>query len=175
MKITNVDIDQLINDLDAQRKSLNLSYQNVADSCDVSQATIIRIFKHQAEPTLDMIQKIAAAVKYDYKPGPVILKGYSQDDYITYLQQLLQSREDDFKIREAKAEARHNMIVNQKTRTIRYLSAALVLMAVGFVAWLIIDILHPTMGWFQREAHTALRNCVPQLWSDIEHLFVNKV
>lgn len=155
MKITNVDIDQLITDLDAQRKSLNFSYQNVADSCDVSQATIIRIFKHQTEPTLDMIQKIAAAVKYDYKPAPVLLKGYSQDDYITYLQQLLQSREDDFKIREAKAEARHNMIVNQKTRTIRFLSAALVILSVAFAAWLVIDILHPTMGWFQREIHAA--------------------
>ena len=32
MKITNVDQNQLLLDLDAQRKAMNLSYQNVADA-----------------------------------------------------------------------------------------------------------------------------------------------
>lgn len=140
MKITNVDQNQLLLDLDAQRKAMNLSYQNVADACDVSQATIMRIFKRQTEPTFDLLQKIAAAVHYDAKPAPVLLKGYSQDDYIIYLQQLLQAREDDFKIREAKAEARHNAAVNQKTRTIRLLSVAIAMLACGFILWLIMDI-----------------------------------
>ena len=49
MKITNVDQNQLLLDLDAQRKAMNLSYQNVADACEVSQATIMRIFKLPVE------------------------------------------------------------------------------------------------------------------------------
>ena len=153
MKITNVDPNQLMLDLEAQRKSLNISYQNIADACEVSQATIIRVFKRQTEPTCELLQKIAAAVHYDAKPAPVILEGYTKEEYIHYLQTLLERREDDYKIREAKAEARHNMIVNQKTRTIRYLTLAVIFLAIGFVAWLVLDILHPTMGWFQREVH----------------------
>lgn len=155
MKITNVDQDQLLLDLDAQRKVMNMSYQNVADACEVSQATIMRIFKRQTEPTFEMLQKIAAAVHYDAKPAPVLLKGYSQDDYIIYLQQLLQTREDDFKIREAKAEARHNAALNQKTRTIRLLTICLILLAIGFILWLILDITHPTLGWFNRPLQDA--------------------
>lgn len=161
MKITNVDTAQLLLDLDAQRKSMNLSYQNIADACDVSQATIMRTFKRQSEPTLDLIQKIAAAVHYDAKPAPVLLKGYSQDDYIIYLQQLIQAREDDYKIREAKVEARHNLIVNQKTRTIRMLTVCIILLAAGFIAWLILDITHPTLGWFWRDAAYYSANANP--------------
>lgn len=140
MKITNVDQNQLLLDLEAQRKSMKISYQNVADACDVSQATIMRVFRRQTEPTLELLQKIAAAVHYDSKPAPVMLEGYTKEEYIVYLQRLIEHREDDYKIREAKAEARHNMIVNQKTRTIRYLSVSLVILAVGFIGWLIVNV-----------------------------------
>ena len=140
MKITNVDQNQLLLDLDAQRKAMNLSYQNVADACEVSQATIMRIFKRQTEPTFEMLQKIAAAVHYDAKPAPVMLEGYTKEEYISYLQKLIERREEDFKIREAKAEARHNAAINQKTRTIRLLSIAIAMLAGGFILWLIMDI-----------------------------------
>lgn len=152
MKITNVDQNQLLLDLDAQRKAMNLSYQNVADACDVSQATIMRIFKRQTEPTFDLLQKIAASVHYDAKPAPVMLEGYTKEEYISYLQKLIERREDDFKIREAKAEARYNMTISQKTRTIRMLTVCIILLAAGFIAWLILDITHPTLGWFRRDA-----------------------
>ena len=150
MKLTNVDQGQHLLDLDAQRKAMNLSYQNVADACDVSQATIMRIFKRQTEPTFEMLQKIAAAVHYDAKPAPVMLEGYTKEEYISYLQKLIERREEDFKIREAKAEARYNAAINQKARTIRYLTVCIILLAAGFIFWLILDILHPTMGWFNR-------------------------
>lgn len=140
MKLTNVDQNQLLLDLDAQRKAMNLSYQNVADACEVSQATIMRIFKRQTEPTFEMLQKIAAAVHYDAKPAPVMLEGYTKEEYISYLQKLIERREEDFKIREAKAEARHNAAINQKTRTIRLLSIAIAMLACGFILWLIMDI-----------------------------------
>lgn len=173
MKLTNVDQGQLLLDLDAQRKVMNLSYQNVADACEVSQATIMRIFKRQTEPTFEMLQKIAAAVHFDAKPAPVMLEGYTKEEYISYLQKLIERREEDFKIREAKAEARHNAAINQKTRTIRYLTVCIILLAAGFIAWLILDITHPTLGWLQQDmtyysgtAHTAgaiLRSCTANI------------
>ena len=103
----------------------------------------MRTFKRQNEPTLELIQKIAAAVHYDAKPAPVMLEGYTKEEYISYLQKLIERREDDFKIREAKAEARHNLIVNQKTRTIRLLTVGVLLLAVAFILWLIT---HPSIG-----------------------------
>lgn len=173
MKLTNVDQNQLLLDLDAQRKAMNLSYQNVADACDVSQATIMRIFKRQTEPTFDLLQKIAAAVHYDAKPAPVMLEGYTKEEYISYLQKLIERREEDFKIREAKAEARHNAAINQKTRTVRLLSICLAALAAGFIIWLIIDATHPTVGWVQRElAYRSSDPTMPtRIRTIIEHLF----
>ena len=156
MKITNVDQNQLLLDLDAQRKVMNLSYQNVADACEVSQATIMRVFKRQTEPTFEMLQKIAAAVHYDAKPAPVMLEGYTKEEYISYLQKLIERREEDFKIREAKAEARHNAAIGQKSRTIRLLTICLILLAIGFILWLILDITHPTLGWFNRQLQASV-------------------
>lgn len=169
MKITNVDQNQLLLDLDAQRKAMNLSYQNVADACEVSQATIMRVFKRQSEPTFELLQKIAAAVHYDAKPAPVMLEGYTKEEYISYLQKLIERREEDFKIREAKAEARHNAAIGQKSRTIRLLTVCLIMLAIGFILWLILDITHPTMGWFNRQMQaaaplaTALSNFCPKI------------
>lgn len=173
MKITNVDQNQLLLDLDAQRKAMNLSYQNVADACDVSQATIMRIFKRQTEPTFDLLQKIAAAVHYDAKPAPAMLEGYTKEEYISYLQKLIERREEDFKIREAKAEARHNAAINQKARTVRLLSICLAALAAGFIIWLIIDVTHPTVGWVQRElAYRSSDPTMPtRIRTIIEHLF----
>lgn len=52
MDFSTINLDALVPKLEARRVSLNLSYQNVADACNVSQSTIIRIFKRQADPSI---------------------------------------------------------------------------------------------------------------------------
>lgn len=151
MNLSKMAPDQLLHELDALRISQNLSYQNVADACNVSQSTVIRAFKHQTEPTLDLLQKIAAAVGYEPYQEPLVLQSYTQDAYVEFLQRSLIAEKEEHRLREARVEARHNMLMNQKSRTIRYLSAILFLFAVGFIAWLIVDVTHPTVGWFKRE------------------------
>ena len=151
MNLAKMAPDQLIQELDALRIAQNLSYQNVADACNVSQSTVIRAFKHQTEPTLELLQKIAAAVGYEPNREPLVLQGYTQDAYVEYLQRSIIAEKEEHRLREARAEARHNMLINQKNRTIKYLSAILFVFAIGFITWLIVDVTHPTVGWFQRE------------------------
>ena len=52
MDFSTINLDALVPKLEARRVALNLSYQNVADACNVSQSTIIRIFKRQADPSI---------------------------------------------------------------------------------------------------------------------------
>ena len=151
MNLTQTTPDQLIQELEALRVAQNLSYQNVADACNVSQATIFRAFKRQTEPTLELLQKIAAAVNYEPQREPLILDDYTQDAYVEFLQRTIAAEKEEFRLREARTEARHNMLMGQKNRTIKYLSATLFLFAMGFITWLIIDVTHPSVGWFQRE------------------------
>lgn len=56
MDFSTIDLDALIPKLEDRRISLNLSYQNVADACNVSQSTIIRIFKRQADPSIVVLR-----------------------------------------------------------------------------------------------------------------------
>lgn len=58
MDFSTIDLDALVPKLEARRVSLNLSYQNVADACNVSQSTIIRIFKRQADPSIVVLKSI---------------------------------------------------------------------------------------------------------------------
>lgn len=152
MDFSNVDLDILLAELDGKRTAMNLSYQNVADACNVSQATIIRIFKRQSEPTMAILQKIACAVKYEPVREPIVLSGYTQEDYIRFLQQTIAAEKEEQSVRQGQQEAHYNMLLKQKTRTIMWLAVVLFLFAVGFIAWLIIDVTHPTVGWFQRES-----------------------
>lgn len=172
MNLANIAPDQLLQELDALRIAQNLSYQNVADACNVSQSTVIRAFKHQTEPTLDLLQKIAATVGYEPNREPLVLQGYTQDAYVEFLQRTIAVEKEEAQLREARVEARHNMLINQKNRTITYLSGILFLFAIGFITWLIIDVTHPEIGWFQRELAYRSGTIWDQLCTFIEGLFV---
>ena len=172
MNITKIPTDQLIMELDALRTAKNLSYQNVADACNVSQATIFRAFKRQTEPTLELLQKIAAAVGYEPDREPLVLHDYTQDAYVEFLQRTIAVEKEEHHLREAQTEARHNMLMGQKNRTIKYLSAILFIFALGFITWLIIDITHPTVGWIQRELSYHSSN-TPTTWNLLREYIKN--
>lgn len=152
MDFSNIDMDIFIPELDARRGALNMSYQRVADACDVSQTTVIRIFKRQTEPTIAMLQKICAAVQYEPRREEIILTGYTQEDYIRYLQKSLEAAKEENSARIAQQEAHYNALLTEKNRWIKYLAAAVILFCSFLIGWLIIDVTHPTVGWIQREA-----------------------
>lgn len=151
MDFSNIKLDIFIPELDARRGALNMSYQNVADACGVSQTTVIRIFKRQTEPTVAMLQKIAAAVKFEPRREEIVLTGYTQEDYISFLRKSLEAAKEEYTVRAAQQEAHYNMLLAEKNRWIKYLFVAVILVAGFLVGWLIIDVTHPTVGWIQRE------------------------
>ena len=151
MDLSNVNIEALIASLDGQRIAMKMSYQAVADACGVSQATVMRALKGQNSPTMELLQKIAHAVKYEPSHEPVMLEDFTKDAYIAYLRSLLSEKKREQTTHVAQLQAHYNMLLAQKTRTITILSAALVLVSIVLVGWLIMEIIHPTQGWIQRE------------------------
>lgn len=174
MNFVNLDLGILLDELDAQRQRMNMSYQDVATACNVSKATVFRVFNRTADPQISLLQQIAAAVEYSPAAEPVVLDGYTQDAYVEYLHRIIVAEKEEYHLREIQAEARHNRLMNQKNRTIAYLSAVLLLFAVGFISWLIIDVTHPDIGWFQREAayRSNTGTTWNTLWAFIEGLFM---
>lgn len=94
MDFSTIDLDALIPKLEDRRVSLNLSYQNVADACNVSQSTIIRIFKRQADPSIVVLRSILAAVKYDIVTPPMPDEG-SENEQIEYLKKSIEFERED--------------------------------------------------------------------------------
>lgn len=153
MDFSSADIGDLLSEFDKNRLSMHLSYQNVADACDVSTATIFRIFKRQTEPTMDLMQKIAIAVMYDpsgqESSESALLSAH--EDNVRYLQEQLE-QEKKVRERQLRQQAAHyNMLLKHERRTVSKLWVLLTLLVAAFIIWLIVDITHPTVGWIQRE------------------------
>ncbi|MBR2319505.1 MAG: helix-turn-helix transcriptional regulator [Clostridia bacterium] len=137
---TKADLDVVIPDIDRQRQAMHMSYQAMADACDVSQTTIIRVIKRQTSPTFDLLQKMAAAVRYEPTQQDVILpQGYTPDDYIEYLKRLVTRQRGDYERQLLQAEAQYNRLRNQDRRLIKILCIVLGVFAVVFVAFRAID------------------------------------
>lgn len=150
MEIQN-SVSEFLAELDSLRAQRGLSYQALADACNVSKATVYRALTGATEPTMQLVQQIADAVQY--KPHQQVLAphDFTQDAYIEYLQSTLQKQSDENERRVRQLHAHYNMLRNQDRRTIRLLAISLALLIGAFILWLIIDVTHPTVGWFQRD------------------------
>lgn len=145
------DIPTMLAELDAMRTARGLSYQAVADSCNVSKATVYRALTGATEPTVQLVQQIAAAVQYKPRDPEPQLTDYTQEGYVEYLKVSMRYQAEANDRRVQQLHAHYNMLRNQDRRTIRMLSLILALLVAAFILWLIIDVTHPTVGWFQRE------------------------
>lgn len=120
-------------------------------SANVSLATVYRALTGKTEPTAQLVQQIAAAVQYKPPAHDVSPGSFTQEGYTQYLQETLTQQREDNERRVKSLHAHYNRLLNQDRRTIRMLSLILALLVAAFIIWLIIDVTHPTAGWFQRE------------------------
>lgn len=118
MDFSTINLDALVPKLEARRVALNLSYQNVADACNVSQSTIIRIFKRQADPSIVVLKSILAAVKYDIVTPPMPDEG-SENEQIEYLKKSIEFEREDKIVRLAQQEAQFMRQHNEDRRLVR--------------------------------------------------------
>ncbi|MFQ9469043.1 MAG: helix-turn-helix domain-containing protein [Hominenteromicrobium sp.] len=137
MDFSTIDLDALIPKLEDRRVSLNLSYQNVADACNVSQSTIIRIFKRQADPSIVVLRSILAAVKYDIVTPPMPDEG-PENEQIEYLKKSIEFEREDKIVRLAQQEAQFMRQHNEDRRLVRIclIICIILVIFVCFFFWL---------------------------------------
>lgn len=147
----NTNTGDILMELDGQRIARGLSYQALADACGVSKSTIYRTLTGLTEPTIQLLQDIAAAVQYK-APEPVIVpEECTQESYIAYLKDLLQRQaaENDRRVRQL--QAHYNMLRNQDRRTIVVLGAILGVLVLFICGLFVYDFSHLDRGWIQDE------------------------
>lgn len=148
MDFSTINLDALVPKLEARRVSLNLSYQNVADACNVSQSTIIRIFKRQADPSIVVLKSILAAVKYDIV-SPPLLDEDSENERIRYLKKSIEFEREDKIVRLAQQEAQFMRQHNEDRRLVRICLAICIILVLFFCFLFGYDIADLDRGWIQ--------------------------
>lgn len=147
-----IDITTLAAELDAQRASMGMSYQDVADACDVSKPTVYRALTGKTQPTMQLMQNIAAAVQYKAPRPEVLPDVMTPDAYISYLKALVRQKEEDMEVRSKQLHAHYNKLLRQARRG-RIPWTALSIILIGLlIALFLYDFIHLNRGWIQARA-----------------------
>lgn len=143
------DISVFVSELDAQRAAMGMSYQDVADACDVSRPTVYRALSGKTQPTMQLLKNIAAAVQYKEKRDDILPDEFTQEAYIAYLKQLVRQKDEDIDVRAKQLHAHYAKLLRQsKRRVTMWAILALVFMAT-FVILFLYDFSHLDRGWIQ--------------------------
>lgn len=148
-----MDINAVIDGIIERKEQVGMTNQQISDASGVPRTTVNRILQKQTpNPSVKTLADIAVAVGYDISPvQPAVLQDHTKDAYITYLQEALEAERKLRDKEKAELRAHYNMLLAEKNRWIRYSFFALIILIVFIVSWLIVDILHPSAGWIQRE------------------------
>ena len=162
-----MDISAIIDGILECKEETGMTFQQIADRADAPKSTVTRILRKETpNPSMKTLMDIAVAVGYEINPiQPAVLKDSSKDAYITYLQQALEVERLSCKAQIAEQKALRHQVVAEKNRTIFFLSIALILSLLMLIGWLIMELLHPSAGWFRFEEahHAAVRGIVASL------------
>ena len=155
-----MDVSAIIDGILECKEETGMTMQQIADRANVPKSTVTRILRKETpNPSMKNLADIAVAVGYEIDPvHPAVLKDSTKDAYITYLQQALEAERKNAQALVAEQKALRHQVVAEKNRTIQALSIALILTLVFLIGWLILDIIHPTAGWIQREMASRTAN-----------------
>lgn len=156
MDFAGMPLEELVPLLDVKRRQLNLSYQNVADACNVSQRTIMRVFKQQQPPAYDLLQHIVSALEIDLAQAPIAPQSSAIEDYVDYLKKVIDFEREDKKFRLEQQEARHNRHQNALRRELIVVIGLCAVMGIFICGLFTYDLMHRDRGWIQGDATPTL-------------------
>lgn len=162
----NTNTNDILMELDGQRIARGLSYQDLADACGVSKSTIHRTLSGATEPTMQLIQAIAAAVQYKPAAPVMVPEECTQEAYIAYLKELLQRRDVDNDRHILQLQAHYNKLHRQDRRTIVVLGGILGIIVLFICALFAYDFAHLDRGWIQEysNAHGYISQALENVW-----------
>lgn len=145
----NADITTVVAELDAQRVAMGMSYQDVADACGVSKPTVYRALAGKTQPTMQLLQCIAAAVQYREKRPEILPSELTQEAYISYLKQLVSQKSEDIELRAKQLHAHYNKLLRRERRGKAVWIVFSLSLATIFIALFLYDFSHMDRGWIQ--------------------------
>lgn len=142
-----MEVFSIIDGINARKTAIGMTNQQIADASNVPKSTVDRVLrKATPNPTMQVIMDIAGAVGYDF--GAQIAAPAPDDTHDSlYIRHIISMYEAQL----AAQERQYNLVTAEKNRWIKLLAIIIGVLGAGVIAILLIDILNPTVGWFQRE------------------------
>ena len=142
-----MEVSLIIDGINARKAAMNMTNQQVADESGVPKSTVDRVLRKDTEnPSVQVVLAIADAVGYEFgipaaaqAPEVVLENPHFRHIITMYEKQIADLRRDQNRER------------TEKNRWIKILALIVGIMGAGIIAILLIDILSPSVGWFQRE------------------------
>lgn len=153
-----VNVVDYVAELDAKRTAMGMSYQDVADSCDVSKATVYRALTGKTEPTMQLLNNIAAAVQYREPREEILPDTLTQEAYITYLKALVRQKEEALENRAQQLHAHYNKQLRQARRARNGLIIVIALLGALIISLFLYDFMHLDRGWIQADAEDVVNS-----------------
>ena len=151
--MTTPEILQGIFDKQAEIKMTN---QQLSDASNVPKPTIERIKRGDTpNPTIQTVLDLAAAVGYSFSNHPETVAPVPDDkikDPMTiHMISIYEKRGMAYEERIKRITAHFNMLLAEKNRWIKFLLCMNLILIVFLVSILIVDILHPDIGWVREQ------------------------
>lgn len=161
-----MEVSAIIDGINARKAAMNMTNQQISDESGVPKSTIDRVLRKDTEnPTIQVVLAIAQAVGYEFgvpaaAQSPEIIHEDPHFRHIItmYERQIADMRRD------------HNRERTEKNRWIKILSLIIAMLGAGIIAILLIDILNPTVGWFQREMMNPATDWT-DAWAQVQTAF----
>lgn len=142
-----MEVNAIIDGINEQKIAVNMTNQQIADASGVPKSTVDRILrKATPNPTIQVILDIAGAVGYDITSTRKSVDIGSPGDE-KYIQHIITMYESQL----AAQERQYNLVTAEKNRWIKWLAIIVAILGAGIITILLIDILNPNVGWFQRQ------------------------
>ncbi len=151
-----MNVSDIIDGIIKKKEELEMTNQALADASGVPKSTVDRILrKEAASPSIQNVLDIAAAVGYRFG-GDIQKPDFPVDEKFTnYIMQLNEDRI-------LRMRAHYNQLLAEKNRWIHYLFFLCMILIVFIMMMLVIDVLHPDIGWI-REHLGLVRKIFPNV------------
>lgn len=165
------DLSATLLELDGQRISMGMSYQDVADACGVSKSTIYRTLNGSTEPTVQLVNAIAAAVQYKPPRADILPTELTAESHVAYLKNLILRNEEDHNRHVQQIHAHYNKLRRQAQREKTVWMVLAIAFMVTFVVLFLYDFTHLDRGWIQMHAagliNAGIKDAMLAVWQRI--------
>lgn len=142
-----MEVSVIIDGINARKLAMNMTNQQISDESGVPKTTIDRVLRKDTEnPSVQVVLAIAEAVGYEFgipaaAQAPEVIQENPHFRHIItmYEKQIADIRRDQNRERA------------EKNRWIKLLAIIIAILGAGIITILLIDILNPNVGWFQRD------------------------